>query len=128
MEKVRVSRMEPAAAAGLLAGMAGADPCGITSEADIPAMCARGLCVAATDEAGRSQAVYVVHVSNGVAWIDAARGSGPADWSGLLLPIIEAQAQGAARVAFQTARRGLVRRAQAQGYTVRGWVMGKDLQ
>jgi hypothetical protein len=126
MEKVFLSRLDPALAAQLLAGCARLDPRGITAERDIPAMAARSQCFAAT--AGDSQAVYLVRVENGVAWIDAAKGYGPADWTALLLPTIEAQSKGAASVAFQTGRPGLVRRALRQGYAVRGWIVGKDLQ
>lgn len=124
-----MSRLEPALAAQLLAGCARLDPRGMTAEADIPAMAARGQCFVATDAAGDSQAVYVLRVENGVAWVDACRGFGPADWTGLLLPVIEAQSQGAARVAFQTMRPGLLRRAvREHGYSVRGWILGKELQ
>lgn len=125
---LHLSRLEPALAARLLAGSGHLDPAGLWSDADIERVCERGLCVAATAADNQAQAVYVAHVANGVAWIDAARGFGPADWSGLLLPIIERQAQGVRRVAFQTARRGLVKRATAQGYSVRGWILAKDIQ
>jgi hypothetical protein len=126
METLHLSKLEPALAAQLLAGCAHLDPAGLVSERDIPAIAARGACFAATAEG--SQAVYVVHVANGVAWIDAAKGFGPADWSGILLPVIEQQARGVARVAFQTSRRGLVRRALQHGYDVRGWILGKDMK
>lgn len=123
---VHLSALDAPTAAQLLAGASALDPAGLVSEDAIAAMCARGACVAATAEG--SQAVYVVHVANGVAWIDAARGFGAADWTALLLPIIEAQTKGVRRVAFQTARPGLVKRAQAHGYSVRGWILAKDMQ
>jgi hypothetical protein len=143
MEKVHVTRIAPDLAARLLAGMASAgfDPRGETTEADIPAMCQRALCIAVADDAGKSQAVCAVRVDQGVAWIDAARsfGRAPFDWSAVLLGVIEASAKGCARVEFQTKRRGLVRKARRHGYTVRGciaatggaaggWIVGKDLQ
>lgn len=127
-QEIRLSALQPQLAAQLLAGCADLDPAGLVSEADIARIAARGVCVAATSADGASQAVYVVHVANGVAWIDACKGNGPADWAGLLLPVIEAQTRGVRRVAFQTARPGLVRRARAQGYTVHGWILGKDMQ
>lgn len=127
MEKIALSHIEPGLAAQLLAGSTHLDPSGLVAERDLPAIAARGACFAATGDGG-SQAVYIVHVSNGVAWIDACRGFGPADWSGILLPVIERQAQGVASVRFQTSRAGLVRRAQHQGYQVKGWILGKELQ
>lgn len=127
METLRLSVLEPTAAAQLLAGMAHLDPRGIATDGEVAAMTRRGACIAASSEDGRSQAVYVVHVANGVAWIDACKGTGPADWSGLLLSVIEAQTRGVRRVAFQTSRRGLVKRAAEQGYSVRGWIVGKDM-
>lgn len=93
---------------------------------DMKAMTRAGQCFAAT--AADSQAVYIVKVKNGVAWIDACKGFGALNWSALLLPIIEAQAKGCASVAFQTARPGLVRQAKKQGYTVTGWILKKSIQ
>lgn len=85
-----------------------------------------GQCYAATSE--RGQAVYVVRIENGVAWVDAAKGFGATDWTAALLPIVEMQAKGLASVGFQTKRRGLVRRAEKQGYHIAGYIMKKELQ
>lgn len=127
MEKeIHLSRLEPELAAALLAGCERLDPRACTGQADIEAMAQRGQCFAAT--APDAQAVYVVHVLNGTAWIAAAKGAGPVDWTALLLPIVEAQAKGCAQIAFQTARPGLVRRARRQGYEVGGWILRKKLQ
>lgn len=126
METLHLSRLEPALAAGLLAGMAGFDPAGRTTQKNIEAMTTSGQCFAAT--ADKSQAVYVLHVDNGVAWVSACKGSGPAQWARLLLPVIEVQAKGCNAVSFQTKRRGLVREAQRQGYQIAGYIMKKDLQ
>ena len=98
----------------------------MTTAQDIAPMVRGGECFAATSDAG-GQAVYVVRVVNGVAWIDAMKGDGPTDHIKTLLPVIEAQAKGLHRVAFQTARRGLVRKAQRQGYTVAGWILSKGI-
>ena len=126
MEKIFLSRLEPDLTAALLHGCQDLDPSGRTAAADLLPLASTGQCFAATAE--QSQAVYVIHIKNGVAWIAAAKGSGPQDWSAALLPIIEAQAKGCAAVAFQTARPGLVRKAQRQGYAVTGWILKKDLQ
>lgn len=127
MEKeIHLSRVDASTAAAILAGCHTLDPAGLTSAQDIAAMTERGHCFAAT--APDSQAVYVIKVLNGTAWVDACKGFGPLDWSQTLLPIIEAQAKGCAAVAFQTKRRGLVRQAQKQGYQVAGYIMKKAIQ
>ena len=125
-KEIILSRLEPEFAAALLAGCEPLDASGRTGPGDIARMTASGQCFAATAE--QAQAVYVVQVKNSVAWISATKGAGPLDWSALLLPIIEAQAQGCAAVAFQTARPGLVRKAARQGYQVAGWILKKALQ
>ena len=126
MEKIFLSRLEPDLAASLLQGLSHLDASGRTGPGDIERVTAEGQCFAAT--AQDAQAVYVVQVQNGVAWISAAKGAGPLDWSAVLLPTIEAQAKGCASVGFQTVRRGLVRKAQKQGYQVAGWILKKALQ
>lgn len=125
-EKIHLSRLEPRLAAQLLAGMESLDASGRSGPGDIDAMTRRGQCFAAT--ATDSQAVYVVTVENGIAWINATKGAGPVDWSALLLPVIEAQAKGCAAVGFSTMRPGLVRKAKRQGYQVTGWILKKTIQ
>lgn len=124
-QKIFLSRLEPDFAAALLLGMESRDPRGTMTAADLLPMAQASDCFAATAE--NSQAVYVVQVRNGVAWIAATKGNGLANWTALLLPIIEAQSAGLARVAFQTERAGLKRAAEKQGYTVAGWIMKKEL-
>lgn len=126
METLQVSALEPHLAAQLLAGSAHLDPCGMATEQDTEAMTSAGQCFAVTSNT--SQAVYVVKVKNGVAWVSAMKGSGATPWGDILLPMIEAQAKGCAAVGFQTTRRGGVKKAQAQGYRITGWIMKKDLQ
>lgn len=125
-QEVHLSRIPADLAAQLLTGCERLDPAGLTTSDTLPAMAARGACFAATTDT--AQAVYVLKVENGRAWVSACKGAGPVDWSGLLLPVIEQQAQGLQAVAFQTARRGLVRKAQRQGYRVAGYIMEKNLQ
>ena len=127
MEKeIHLSRLDAFTAAQLLAGCHALDPAGLTAVNDVYAMTQAGNSFAAT--APDSQAVYVIKVANGVAWVDACRGWGPVNWAETLLPVIEAQAAGCSAVAFQTKRRGLVRQAQKQGYTVAGYIMKKAIQ
>lgn len=126
METLQLSALEPHLAAQLLAGCAQLDPCGMLAERDIAGMTASAQCYAATTDAG--QAVYLVRVKNGVAWVDAVKGTGRVNWRHVLLPVIEMQAKGCAAVGFQTARPGVVREAQKQGYEITGWIMRKKLQ
>lgn len=124
METLHLSAIDSGMAALLLAGLGRLDPSGTTS-GELHQLTASGQCFAAT--AGTGQAVYVVKVSNGVAWISACKGDGPVKWQNVLLPVIERQAKGCSAVAFQTKRRGLVKAAQAQGYEITGWILKKKL-
>lgn len=125
---VHLSRLQPDLAAALLVGIESRDPVGRMTREQLPHKAAAGVCVAATTEDGAGQVVYVVRVENGVAWVDFAKGHGPADWTAILGPVIEAQTKGVRRVAFQTMRPGLVRKAKKQGYRVCGWILAKDMQ
>ena len=90
------------------------------------AIAERGQCFQAVAE--KSSAVYVLEVNSGHAWVSACKGCGPVAWRAVLLPVIEQQATGCKSVGFQTARRGLVRAAEKQGYEVTGWILRKKLK
>lgn len=126
IRQIHLSRLEPQLAAALLAGLERTDPAGISTAHDIERMTREGMAFAATAE--QAQAVYVVHIKNGVAWIDAAKGNGTVQWSDVLFKIIEAQAKGCAAIGFQTSRAALVRQAKKQGYAVTGWILKKAIQ
>lgn len=123
-QALSVRQVEPAVAASALAGLSALDPRGLMADDDIEAMCRAGRCFAVE---GDASAVYVVHVRNGMAWIDAATGGGDADLTAVLDGVITAQAQGLRGIACQTSRRGLVRKLQRRGYRVAGWIVRKDL-
>jgi hypothetical protein len=91
-QKIHLSRLEPELAAALLVGCERLDPSGMCEAKDLPAMTNAGLSFCATADEG--QAVYVLRIKNGVAWVDACKGNGPLDWSSVLLQVIEQQAQG----------------------------------
>ena len=108
--------------------MAGRDTRGIVTAESLHQSAQRGHCFAVNHASG-AQAVYIIAVENGQAWVTACRGEGGAvDFTKTLLPVIEHQAHGLAAVAFQTARPGLVRKAKAMGYQVTGWILKKELQ
>lgn len=126
---VEVSQLhDPMEVAQLLAGIEARDPRGIMQPTDLVRMAYEGACFAATHPESGSQAVYVLKVRNGQAWVEACKGSGAVDFTRTLLPAIELQASALDSVAFQTSRRGLVRKAERQGYRVTGYIMRKDLR
>lgn len=124
-QTIHLTRIAPALAAGLLAGCESLDPRGLCTAADLGHMAQHGQCYLATADAG--QCIYVVKVRNGVAWVDAIKGTGSLDWTAIAAELIEAQAKGLRAVAFQTPRPGLVKRMQRRGYRVTGWVLTKEL-
>lgn len=126
MAKISISKLDSHSTALLLVGCESLDPCGMVTAQDIKRMTESGQCFAAKAE--HSQAVYVLKIVNGVAWISACKGAGPVKWREVLLPIIEEQAKGLIAVGFQTKSKGLVKAAQAQGYEVTGWIMRKRIQ
>lgn len=124
---VALNRIAPQLAAAMLQGAERFDPCGAMRAADLVERCERGLCFTATVDAG--QAVYVLHLKNRQAWIEAAAGAAPLDLVRTVLPAIEDQVSlDADSVAFQTMRPGLVKKAEALGYRRVGWIMKKELQ
>lgn len=60
-------------------------------------------------------------------WVTAASGRADDDLTAIGLELIEETARqaGCDEVGFQTARPGLVRKAQKQGYQVAGWILKK---
>ena len=126
METLRLTTITPVLAAQLLAGLSRLDPAGVMSEDAIPGMARRGDCFLTTNGQG-DQSVLVMRNINGVAWVDACAARGGHGWTEPLFSAIERQSQGLRAVAFQTARAGLARRAQALGYGVAGYILRKDL-
>jgi len=124
-QKIHLSRVSAPLAAQMLAGCDRLDPAGLCEPSDIHAMAEAGKCFTATGEQG--QAVYIIKIKNGVAWVDACKGFGPEPWADILLPVIEAQAKGCRAVAFQTTRRALVKKATEQGYQITGYTLSKTL-
>lgn len=122
---VTVERIHPAIAAQALAGMEELDPRGMTGADDIKRMCELGQCFALS---GDVQAVYVLVIRNGVAWVQAAKGAGTVDCTDALEVAVTDQARGLKAMATQTARPGLVRKLKKRGWSVTGWIMQKGLQ
>ncbi len=98
-----------------LAGFRFIDPHG-QPVAEVPVT--GGSCFRLQTPAG--EAVYVVRLVGSRLWVSAAAGKTVASICPALALMLQEHARqcGALSVGFQTARRGLVRRAQAQGFKV----------
>jgi hypothetical protein len=119
-----VQRIAPEAAAEALTGLEQLDPRGMCAPGDLVPMCQAGECYELqTGEGGR--AVIVITRANGVVWIDAAAGGGGVDLCASIHDLV--RQLGGRSIAFQTARRGLVDRAQRLGYRQTGYIMRFDL-
>lgn len=114
-----VEKLSEAAACAYLSRFTFAGPCG---PEHLPALLAGKACFSLTT--GQGVAVYAVRLSGARLWVSAAAGKTRASICPELAQALDAQARraGATRIAFQTARRGLVRRAQALGYQVIGGI------
>ena len=112
-------------AAARLAGVAELDPSGIASNGADLARCGRAFAI----EGQGGDAVFVVAVRNGCAFVVAAKGGGRIDMTTVLDQVVTRGAtnDGCTSVALQTARPGLVRKLQKRGFRITGWVMKKDL-
>lgn len=72
-------------------------------------------------------AVFVVNKNGGQLWIQAAAGAAADNLTEIGLDLIEEMARQAdcTQVAFQTMRRGLVKKANQRGYEIAGWILKK---
>ena len=122
---VDVRDVPPEVAARVMAGLSSADPRGLMKESDIGPMCQAGRCVQVASD--RGVATLVLVDVDGTVWVDAARADGPSARLCDDLDDAIAATPGARRIAFQTKRRGLVRRAIARGYRVVGYILEKEL-
>jgi hypothetical protein len=125
-KEIHISTIPAQLASQLLTGCAHLDPSGRCTERDILQIASSGQAFHASAGAAGS-CTYVVRVSNGVAWVNALKGTGAIDWTTVAADMIETQAQGLRAVAFQTARRGLKKLMEKRGYKVTGWIMRKEL-
>ena len=77
---------------------------------------------------GTGVGVFVLRKQGGVMWVDGAgarvRGTGLTE-DGLALFDAIARQAGCTEIAFETTRRGLVKKSEKAGYTVAGYIMKK---
>lgn len=80
-------------------------------------------------DAGGGSGVFVIKKNGRQLWIEAGVGRSPDDLTELGLQLIEeiARRSDCDEVAFQTARRGLVKKAEMAGYQVAGWILKKKV-
>lgn len=77
---------------------------------------------------GAPIAGYVLQIRDKEIFIMAAGAAGNLDYTKIGFGIVEGQAQSFDSVAFTTKRRGLVKKAMANGYEIGGWIMRKKLK
>jgi hypothetical protein len=70
---------------------------------------------------------YTIEANGDEVFITAASGAAKFDLIDAILEIVEAQAAGFKSVGFRTVRRGLVKKAQKNGYQIAGYIMRKAL-
>lgn len=80
-------------------------------------------------KAGGGEGLFVVKKNGRQLWIKAATGQSADDLTELGLGLVEeiARQLDCDEVAFQTARRGLVHKAEPLGFEVAGWIMKKKV-
>lgn len=117
--------ISPKEAAQALSGLGHLDPSGRCTEGGLRAMCEASRCVQVTDGHGGLAVVVYELDEGGTAWVCAAVGQGGRDLTAAIDDAM--RSLGARAVAFQTKRRGLVRRAERLGYALTGYIMRRDL-
>ena len=121
-----VREIDADAAAAALQGVAALDPRGIGTDADMLQAARAGRCFELAGDGVR--AVYVLEVHEGSVWVQALRGAGDVDLCEVMDGLVTAQCQGFKTMGFQTARRGLMRKATRLGWRVSGWILRKEMQ
>lgn len=122
MAPLALKPIEPDHAARVMRGAGLVDPAGIATPETIAA---KGHAFELTTAGGTG--VFVVEKRGNQLWVHGAGATGATHLTADGLGVIEAIAKqaGCDRVAFQTARRGLVRLAAKQGYRVTGFILEK---
>lgn len=94
---------------------------------DVDALMARGQCWKFT-ERGAITGAMVTEEDDGELWVLVAVGRAAADLVDVMAAHLQEHAAGRFRsIGFQTARRGLVKKAERHGYAVSAYIMRKTL-
>jgi hypothetical protein len=102
-----------------LLGEIQSDKTDLNRTVDLAQVIAAGSAYAVMDDAGNAVAAYVLVPIGPLLWISAAAGRASFDLSGVIDALVTAQGREFDQVGFRTERRGLVRKAERLGYTVR---------
>jgi hypothetical protein len=89
---------------------------------DFEAAMRRGQCFKVLSASGKKVGAYVLQPCGGEVWISAGAGSADFDLTVVMSALIDQQSQDFDSIAFQTRRRGLVRKARQLGYRIAGEV------
>lgn len=88
----------------------------------------QGQCFKVTDATGAIVAAYILRDEWPECFVLAAAGRAGVDLTAVLNLCMDENAQRFATIAFQTERRGLVKKAQRHGYEIAGYIMRKKMQ
>ena len=127
MAHARVQEVSREVAAAALAPVVRSDPDGLATPESVAAA---GVPLRLDVDGGHATMVLARRGPGArQLWIEGAVGGGDADMTAIGLQFIEdtARQAGCAEVAFQTSRRGLVRKAARLGYEVRGYILRKAI-
>lgn len=91
---------------------------------DMASLAAQGQCYAVYEHE-QLRGAYVLKAIGGECWVLAAAGRAEFDLTAVLADVINQQAQQFKTIGFQTARRGLVKKAQRHGYEIAGYILRK---
>jgi hypothetical protein len=86
-------------------------------EVDLPALCTVGQVYRVVDH-GKTVAAYVLEPRGPLLWISAFGGRADFDLTHVLAALVEQHGAEFDEIGFRTERRGLVRKAQREGYRV----------
>ena len=87
-----------------------------------------GQCFKVVSDGETILAAYIVAAEGDELFVRAAAGRAQLDLSDVLDALTEAQASRFRSIAFQTQRRGLVKKALEHGYEIAGYVMRKKIK
>jgi hypothetical protein len=94
----------------------------ITDRDNLDGILARGQSFVLRNEEGEAIGAYVLALRDGEVWISAAAGRADVDLTAAIAALVEDQAQQFDSIAFQTKRRGLVKKVQRLGFQAAGAV------
>lgn len=121
---IRCRACEPAEVLGVLsAGWSEkTDTSGGTQSLDY--LLSLGRCFKIVDETGDILAAYILEIDGAELWVSLGAGRADIDLTAVGLALIEGQGRDFDSIGFKTRRRGLVKKAQSNGYRVDACIDG----